>query len=135
MLEEAHVGELDLRHHPPTAELAGGRDGEFDEQRPETPEAVRREDREAIALPQGVRVERVEADGAGDVTVAEPDGVQRLGGGVAIVAVVAGEERLGLDEDVMPHGKVRGQVGGVARQPAGGRTPVPRASRPGRRPA
>ena len=88
---------------------------------PRLQRALGGQDREPVALPQPVVVERIQAHGADDLVARQADRVQRRGVVVALVAVVVLEEPLRLDEHAAPDREVRRELVAVrapARRPA-----------------
>jgi hypothetical protein len=99
MNEEADVRQLDVRDHPPAAELAGRCDREAHELGAQVVGTEPRQYSQPIALPLLTRrLERVQADGPARLAVDQPDCVQRLVLVIAIVAVVEREQSLLADE-------------------------------------
>ena len=74
-LEEADVRHLDLRDHAPPAELARGANREAHEQRADVQGAVCGQHRQAVALPQPVAAERIQADRADDLGACQAERV------------------------------------------------------------
>jgi hypothetical protein len=78
MLEERHVGRLDMGGHDPAAALAGRRNGEANQRYAEREASKRRKHGEAITLPPLiVGVEREEANRSGRLVITVRHDLQR----------------------------------------------------------
>jgi len=122
LLEERHVGELDVGHHLPAAEGSGSGDGEADQRFPEAAGAELLEDREAIPLPPlTARIQGEQAHRARRLRRAQPEDPDGIGLCVVAVSVTASEKLLLGHEHLVADAVVPIELFGGARRDDGNR--------------
>jgi hypothetical protein len=99
MLEEANVGQLNVRDHAPATEPAGGAHREADQFDTEMVSANLAGDRQSVALPfPAGRFERIQTHGSVRLAVNQSESMERVRLLIALIAVVAREQALFANE-------------------------------------